>query len=72
MPEHNQSQTKDCAQARRKNRDGQEGPNLGWSGVPDLLHRLPAGIGREVFKSIGAGIMDIATGFGDFFTNLVA
>jgi len=26
----------------------------------------------EVFKSIGAGIMDIATGFGDFFTNLVA
>lgn len=26
----------------------------------------------EVFKSIGSGIMDIATGFGDFFSNLVA
>ncbi|HEY6597582.1 MAG TPA: hypothetical protein VI011_26305 [Asanoa sp.] len=26
----------------------------------------------QVFKSIGGGIMDIATGFGDFFTNLVA
>ena len=26
----------------------------------------------EVFKSIGSGLMDIATGFGDFFTNLVA
>jgi hypothetical protein len=26
----------------------------------------------EVFKSVGAGIMDIATGFGDFFANLVA
>jgi hypothetical protein len=26
----------------------------------------------EVFKSIGGGIMDIATGFGDFFSSLVA
>jgi hypothetical protein len=26
----------------------------------------------EVFKSIGSGIMDLATGFGDFFSNLVA
>jgi hypothetical protein len=25
-----------------------------------------------VFKSVGSGIMDIAAGFGDFFTNLVA
>jgi hypothetical protein len=25
----------------------------------------------DVFKSIGSGIMDIATGFGDFFTSLV-
>ena len=26
----------------------------------------------QVFRSIGGGIMDIATGFGDFFTSLVA
>lgn len=26
----------------------------------------------QVFRSIGSGIMDIATGFGDFFSNLVA
>jgi hypothetical protein len=26
----------------------------------------------EVFKSLGGGLMDIATGVGDFFTNLVA
>jgi hypothetical protein len=25
----------------------------------------------DVFRSIGGGIMDIATGFGDFFTSLV-
>jgi hypothetical protein len=25
----------------------------------------------EVAKSIGGGIMDLASGFGDFFTNLV-
>jgi hypothetical protein len=26
----------------------------------------------QVFKSIGSGIVDIATGFGDFFASLVA
>jgi len=26
----------------------------------------------EVFKSLFEGVQDIATGFGDFFTNLVA
>jgi hypothetical protein len=26
----------------------------------------------QVFKSLGTGIMDIATGFGDFFSSLVA
>ncbi|HEX7745132.1 MAG TPA: hypothetical protein VF462_07715 [Micromonosporaceae bacterium] len=26
----------------------------------------------EVVKSLGAGVMDIAQGFGDFFTSLVA
>lgn len=26
----------------------------------------------EVAKSLGAGVMDIAQGFGDFFTSLVA
>ncbi len=26
----------------------------------------------QVFKSIGGGLMDILTGFGDFFSNLVA
>ncbi|MFF5174251.1 hypothetical protein ACFY3U_16650 [Micromonospora sp. NPDC000089] len=26
----------------------------------------------DVFKSLGGGIMDIAQGFGDFFTSLVA
>jgi hypothetical protein len=26
----------------------------------------------QVFRSLGGGIMDIASGFGDFFQNLVA
>jgi hypothetical protein len=45
-----------------------------WGGVAFLIFFIafrPASA-AEVFKSIGAGIMDIATGFGDFFTNLVA
>lgn len=45
-----------------------------WGGVAFLIFFIafrPASA-AEVFKSIGSGIMDIATGFGDFFTNLVA
>ncbi len=45
-----------------------------WGGVAFLIFFIafrPASA-AEVFKSIGAGIMDIATGFGDFFSNLVA
>ena len=45
-----------------------------WGGIAFLIFFIafrPASA-AEVFKSIGAGIMDIATGFGDFFTNLVA
>jgi hypothetical protein len=26
----------------------------------------------DVFKSLGGGVMDIASGFGDFFTSLLA
>ena len=47
---------------------------LAWVGVAFLIFFIafrPASA-AEVFKSVGAGIMDIATGFGDFFTNLVA
>jgi hypothetical protein len=43
---------------------------LTWGGIAFVAFR-PASA-AEVFKSIGSGIMDIATGFGDFFTNLVA
>ena len=45
---------------------------LTWGGVAFLIFFIafrPASA-AEVFKSIGSGIMDIATGFGDFFTDL--
>jgi hypothetical protein len=45
-----------------------------WGGVAFLIFFIafrPAAA-AEVFRSIGTSIMDIATGFGDFFTNLVA
>jgi hypothetical protein len=47
---------------------------LAWLGVAFLIFFIafrPASA-AEVFRSIGSGLMDIATGFGDFFTNLVA
>lgn len=47
---------------------------LAWGGIAFLIFFIafrPASA-AEVFKSIGAGMMDIATGFGDFFTRLVA
>lgn len=47
---------------------------LRWGGIAFLIFFIafrPASA-AEVVKSISAGLMDIATGFGDFFTNLVA
>jgi hypothetical protein len=44
-----------------------------WGGVLFLIVFIafrPASA-AEVFRSIGNSMMDIATGFGDFFTNLV-
>ncbi len=47
---------------------------LAWGGVAFLIFFIAfrPESAAEIFKSVGAGIMDIATGFGDFFTNLVA
>lgn len=45
-----------------------------WSGIAFLIFFIaysPASA-AQVFRSLGAGLLDIATGFGDFFTNLVA
>jgi hypothetical protein len=47
---------------------------LTWGSIAFLIFFVayrPASA-ANVFRSIGGGIMDIATGFGDFFTNLVA
>lgn len=47
---------------------------LTWGGVAFLIFFVayrPVEA-AEVFTSIGHGILDIATGFGDFFSNLVA
>jgi hypothetical protein len=46
---------------------------LSWGGVAFLVFFVafrPASA-ANVFSSIGAGLMDIATGCGDFFSNLV-
>jgi hypothetical protein len=47
---------------------------LTWGGIAFLIFFIAfrPNESAEVFKSLGGGIMDIATGFGDFFTNLVA
>jgi hypothetical protein len=47
---------------------------LTWGGIAFLIFFIAfrPDESADVFKSIGGGIMDIATGFGDFFTNLVA
>ena len=47
---------------------------LTWGGIAFLIFFIAfrPDESAEVFKSLGGGIMDIATGFGDFFTNLVA
>lgn len=47
---------------------------LTWGGIAFLIFFVayrPQNA-AQVFKSLGAGIMDIATGFGDFFSSLVA
>ena len=58
---------------------GLDGPEmvkkfLTWGGIAFLIffvaYRPDAA--ANVFKSLGGGIMDIAQGFGDFFTSLVA
>jgi hypothetical protein len=47
---------------------------LTWGGIAFLIFFIAfrPDESAEVFKSIGGGIMDIAAGFGDFFSNLVA
>lgn len=45
-----------------------------WLGIAFLIFFIafrPASA-ADVFKSLGGGVVDIAQGFGDFFTNLVA
>ncbi|MDG4803066.1 hypothetical protein [Micromonospora sp. WMMD980] len=47
---------------------------LTWVGIAFLIFFVAyrPNSAADVFKSLGGGIMDIAQGFGDFFTNLVA
>ncbi|GAA2706232.1 hypothetical protein ACFY2R_02195 [Micromonospora olivasterospora] len=47
---------------------------LTWAGIAFLIFFVAyrPNSAADVFKSIGGGIMDIAQGFGDFFTSLVA
>ncbi|MEV1287164.1 hypothetical protein SAMN05444365_101489 [Micromonospora pattaloongensis] len=47
---------------------------LTWGGIAFLIFFIAfrPDSAADVFKSLGAGIMDIAQGFGDFFTSLVA
>lgn len=47
---------------------------LTWSFIAFLIFFVayrPANA-AQVFRSLGAGVVDIAQGFGDFFSNLVA
>ncbi|WP_208814281.1 hypothetical protein [Micromonospora echinofusca] len=47
---------------------------LTWAGLAFLIFFIAfrPDSAADVFKSLGGGIVDIAQGFGDFFTNLVA
>ena len=47
---------------------------LTWLGLAFLIFFIAyrPNSAADVFKSLGGGIMDVAQGFGDFFTNLVA
>ncbi|TWJ24156.1 hypothetical protein [Micromonospora endolithica] len=45
-----------------------------WAGIAFLIFFVAynPNSAADVFKSLGSGVMDIAQGFGDFFTSLVA
>jgi hypothetical protein len=47
---------------------------LTWLGVAFLIFFIAYSphSAADVFRSVGRTLMDIMTGFGDFFTNLVA
>jgi hypothetical protein len=47
---------------------------LTWAGIAFLVFFIAfrPNSAADVFKSLGQAIVDIAQGFGDFFTNLVA
>jgi hypothetical protein len=47
---------------------------LTWAAIAFLIFFIAyrPNSAADVFKSLGGGIMDIAQGFGDFFTSLVA
>ena len=47
---------------------------LTWGGIAFLIFFIAfrPGESADVFKSLGGGILDVAEGFGDFFTRLVA
>ncbi|GIF64870.1 hypothetical protein Ais01nite_29050 [Asanoa ishikariensis] len=47
---------------------------LTWGGIAFLVFFIAfrPNESADVFKNIGGGIMDVAEGFGDFFTSLVA
>ncbi len=47
---------------------------LTWAGIAFLIFFVAyrPNSAADVFKSLGGGIVDIAQGFGDFFTSLVA
>lgn len=47
---------------------------LTWAGVAFLIFFIAyrPSSAADVFKSLGGGIVDIAQGFSNFFTNLVA
>lgn len=47
---------------------------LTWLGIAFLIFFIAfrPNSAADVFKSLGGGLMDIASGFGDFFSSLVA
>jgi hypothetical protein len=47
---------------------------LGWALIAFMIFFVAfrPDSAAEVVKSLGAGVIDIAQGFGDFFTSLVA
>lgn len=47
---------------------------LTWGGIAFLIFFIAfrPDSAADMFKSLGAGVMDLATGFSDFFSSLVA